>query len=72
MIGMDVQEWVYGVWKSHCINLFNHDFDDDILVFDVDYGCHGFPLGPHESGAKDHAQITSLHQVTFRMSSNAE
>ena len=56
-----------GEWNSHCISLFNHDLHYDVLVLDVDDGCHGLTLWPHERGAKDHAQITGFHQVLVRV-----
>ena len=66
-----VGKWAYGEWGAHSINLFNHDLHNDVLVFDVDDGCHGFPLRPHEGGAKDHTQITGLHQVPLRVGGDA-
>ena len=71
---LGVWEWVNGVWvhgESHNISLFDQGFHNNVLVFDVDNGCHGFPLRPHEGGAKDHAQITGLHQVLLRVGSDA-
>ena len=67
---MGVWEVVNEVSESHGISLFNHDFHNDVLVFDVDNGCHGLPLWSHEGGAKDHAQITGLHQVLLRVGSD--
>ena len=64
---MGMSEWGNGERGSHRISFLNQEFHDDVLVLDVDDGCHGFSLRPHEGGAKDHAQIARLHQIPFRV-----
>ena len=55
------------VCGSHRINFLNHDLHNYVLILDVDNGCHGFTLRPHEGGAKDHAQITGFHEILIRV-----
>ena len=50
---------------THSVHFFDHDLHHNVLVLDVDDGCHGFPLRAHEGGAKHHAEVAGLHKVAI-------